>query len=231
MRNELILIRHSDEPADDRVFTYARMNGFVPIEKFPFRGDQLGKPTENTLGTVVYGGIFNVFEEEKHSFLHEENRWIRACIDANLPVLGLCQGAQQIARILGAQVGPTPDNRHEFGYYEVTPTAEAGSFLTKPLYFTQAHFHTFDLPQGAVHLARSAGFQNQAFRYGDNVYGLQFHPECTIEGFRRWQKNSPSEGSLGAQNRTEQDRLMMAHDAAQAAWFYDFMSKLFGSAA
>ena len=113
----------------------------------------------------------------------------------------------------------------------MTPTAEAGSFLTQPLFFTQAHFHTFDLPQGAVHLARSAGFENQAFRYGDNVYGLQFHPECTIEGFRRWQKNSPSEGSLGAQSRTEQDRLMMVHDAAQAAWFYDFMSKLFGSAA
>ena len=99
MRNELVLIRHSDEPADDRVFTYARMNGLVPIEKFPFRGDRLGEPTENTLGTVVYGGMFNVFEEEKHPFLHEENRWIRACMDANLPVLGLCQGAQQIARV------------------------------------------------------------------------------------------------------------------------------------
>ena len=132
--------------------------------------------------------MFNVFEEKKHPFLHEENRWIRACMDASLPVLGLCQGAQQIARILGAQVGPTPDNRHEFGYYKVTPTAEAGSFLTDPLYFTQAHFHTFDLPQGAVHLARSAGFENQAFRYDENVYGLQFHPECSIEGFRSWQK-------------------------------------------
>ena len=130
----MVLIRHSDEPADARVFTYARMNGLVPIETFPFRGDRLGKPTENTLGTVVYGGMFNVFEEEKHPFLHEENRWIRACMDANLPVLGLCQGVQQIARILGAQVGPTPHNRHEFGYYKVTPITEAGSFLTEPLY-------------------------------------------------------------------------------------------------
>ena len=97
MRNELVLVRHSDEPADDRVFTYARMNGLVPIEKFPFRGDLLGIPTENTFGTVVYGGMFNVFEEVKHPFLHEENRWISACMDANLPVLGLCQGAQQTA--------------------------------------------------------------------------------------------------------------------------------------
>ena len=229
MRNELILVRHSDEPADDRVFTYARMNGLSPIEKFPFRGDILNDPTEKTIGTVIYGGMFNVYEESKHPFLHKENRWISECMNLNLPVLGICQGAQQIARILGAKVGPTSDNRHEFGYYEITPTAEAGSFLRKPTHFTQAHFHTFEIPLNAVHLARSEGFENQAFRYGENVYGLQFHPECTIEGFRRWQKNSPSERSPGAQNQKEQNTLMMTHDAAQAVWFYNFMSKLFGS--
>ena len=229
MRNELVLVRHSDEPADDRVFTYARINGLLPVEKFPFRGDVLGDPTKKTLGTVIYGGMFNAYEEDKHLFLHEENRWISACMNANLPVLGLCQGAQQIARILGAKVGPTQDSRHEFGYYEVSPTAEAGAFLTEPLHFTQAHFHTFEIPKGAVHLARSEGFENQAFRYVENVYGLQYHPECTIEVFRRWQKNSPAEGSLGAQSRDEQNRLMIMHDAAQATWFYNFMSNLFGS--
>ena len=50
MRNELVLIRHSDEPADDRVFTYARMNGLVPIEKFPFRGDRLGETNRKHIG-------------------------------------------------------------------------------------------------------------------------------------------------------------------------------------
>ena len=229
VRNELILVRHSDEPADDRVFTYARMNGLIPIEKFPFRGDILGDPTEKIIGTVVYGGRFNVFDENKYPFLLEENRWISACMEANLPVLGICQGAQQIARILGAKVGPLSDNRHEFGYYEVTPTAEAGAFLSEPMHFTQAHFHTFELPKGAVHLARSKAFENQAYRYGKNVYGFQFHPECTVEGFRRWQKNFSSEEHLGIQTREEQDALMMTHDAAQATWFYNFMSKLFGS--
>ena len=63
-----------------------------------------------------------------------------------------------------------------------------------------------------------------------NVYGFQFHPECTVEGFRRWQKNFSSEEHLGVQTREEQNTLMLTHDAAQATWFYNFMSKLFGSA-
>ena len=229
MRNEIVLVRHSDEPPDDRVRSYASINGLIPVEKFPYRGDLLGNPSEKTLGTVIYGGRFAVTEEDKFPFLLEENRWISACMDANLPVLGLCQGAQQIARILGAKVGPAPDNRYEFGYFEVAPTAKAGSFLTDPMHFTQAHFHTFEIPKGAVHLARSKGFENQAFRYSENIYGLQFHPECTIEGFRRWQKNSPIEGGLGVQSFDKQNQLMMMHDAAQAEWFYNFLSNLFGS--
>ena len=52
-KNELILVRHSKEPADDRVFTFARLNGLIPIEKFPFQGDLLGEPTERTFGTVI----------------------------------------------------------------------------------------------------------------------------------------------------------------------------------
>ena len=226
--NELVLIRHSDGPADDRVFTYARQNGFMPIEKFPFRGDLIGNPSDRTAGTIVYGGMFNVFEEEKNPFLKEEARWLKECMESDLPILGLCQGAQQIARLLGANVGPKDDNRHEFGYYEVSPTKQGKDFLNEPLFFTQAHFHTFDIPKGGVHLARSDAFANQAFRYGDNVFGFQFHPECTIEGFRRWQRNSPSENTVGVQSIAQQNRLMMEHDEAQAKWFYHFMKKLFG---
>jgi len=230
-KNELILVRHSNEPADDRVFTFARLNGLIPIEKFPFRGELLGEPTERTFGTVVYGGKFSVFEKDKHPFLKEEANWINSCMEANLPILGLCQGAQQIAHLLGAKVGPTEDNRHEFGYYEVTPTNEGLDFLPEPKFFTQAHFHTFDIPKGAIHLARSEGFENQAFRYGKNIFGLQYHPECTIEGFRRWQANSPSTNCLGVQSVQKQTSLMMKYDASQATWFYNFMSQLFANPA
>ncbi len=229
MNPEIVLVRHNDGPADDRVYSFARQHGFTPVEKYPFRGETLDSPTKNTVGTVVYGGPYNVFEEDTHPFLNEENRWIAECMEAGLPVLGLCQGAQQIARILGADVGPKPDGRYEFGYYEVRPTGDGRDFLPHPIHFTQAHFHTFDIPSGAVHLAESDAFANQAFRYGDNVYGFQFHPECTIEGFRRWQSEKWASDTPGAQTREEQNRLMAEHDERQAIWFYAFLEELFGS--
>jgi GMP synthase (glutamine-hydrolysing) len=231
MRRDLVLVRHGDDPPDDRVVTFAVENGFNPILRKPFKGDALGDPGPEVAGTVIYGGPFNVFDEDLHPFLHDEARWITACMGLGLPILGICQGAQQIARVLGAEVGPKPGEPHEFGYYPVMPTEAGRNVLPDTLHMVQAHFHTFAIPQGAVHLAASPMFANQAFRYGDNVYAFQFHPEVTIEGFRRWQ-NRPwaAWDKPGAQTRAEQDRLMQAHDAAQAEWFYAFLRRLFGTA-
>lgn len=235
MKRDLILVRHGDDPPDDRVVTFAVENGFNPVIRKPFKGESLGdplcEPGPEVAGTVIYGGPFNVFDEDLHPFLKDEARWIRACMDRGLPILGICQGAQQIARLLGAEVGPAPGEPHEFGYYPIIPTDQARDFLPDTLHMVQAHFHTFALPQGAVHLATSPLFANQAFRVGDTVYGLQFHPEVTIEGFRRWQERPwAAWGKPGAQTRQEQDRLMAEHDAAQAAWFYGFLGRLFGTA-
>ena len=183
-------------------------------------------------GSVVHGGPFSVYEEQQHPFLRDEHRWISQCIERELPLLGICQGAQSIAYVLGAEVGPPASGLHEFGYYQLTPTAAgiAEGFLTAPLHATQAHFHTFALPAGATLLASSELYPNQAFRHGARTYGVQFHPEVTIEGFRRWQAASwAAYGQPGAQTRAEQDALMLAHDAAQGAWFYGFLESLFGA--
>ena len=101
-----------------------------------------------------------------------------------------------------------------------------------PMHVTQAHFHTFDLPKGAVHLARSEVFENQAFRLGDTAYGFQFHPEQTVESFRRWQTSrDTSYEKPGAQDRATQDRLMFKHDAQQADWFFGFLKRFLGTPA
>jgi GMP synthase (glutamine-hydrolysing) len=72
-------------------------------------------------------------------------------------------------------------------------------------------------------------YANQAYRYGDKVYGVQFHPECTAQIFRRWQQSEHAPyGQPGAQGRAEQDRLMARHDAVQGAWFNGFLTRLFG---
>ena len=232
MTRQIVLVRHGDDPPDDRVVTYAVQAGFEPVFRRPFKGDKLGEPGPEVAGSVVYGGPFNVFEEDRHPFLHEEAAWIRACMARGIPLLGICQGGQQIARVLGAEVGPYAEPVHEFGYYPISPTADGKDFLPETLHMTQAHFHTFAIPDGAVHLASSPAYPNQAFRFGRCTYAFQFHPEVTIEGFRRWQANDwAAYGKPGAQSKAEQDALMAAADARQAEWFYDFLAKLFGKAA
>ena len=231
MSRKIVLVRHGDDPPDDRVVTFAVQNGFEPVFYRPFKGDKLPAPGPDVAGSVVYGGPFNVFEEDKHPFLHDEADWIRACMAKEIPLLGICQGAQQIARTLGAWAGPYDTPVHEFGYYPISPTPEGRDFLPDTLNMTQAHFHTFAIPEGAVHLASSPLYPNQAFRYGDKTFAFQFHPEVTIEGFRRWQSYPwAAFGKPGAQTKDQQNALMAEHDARQADWFYGFLRKLFGIA-
>jgi GMP synthase (glutamine-hydrolysing) len=197
----------------------------------PFRGEVLGEADGTVAASVVYGGPFNVFEEDRHPFLREEARWISQCMERGIPLLGICQGAQQIARVLGAEVGPKPGEPTEFGYYEITPTEQGRGIFPERLVVSQSHFHTFQIPPGATHLAGSALFPNQAFRHGEMVYGFQFHAEVTPQGFRRWQDAPWARyGKPGAQTRHEQDHLMSAHDKAQHDWFMGFLDRLFGPA-
>ncbi|WP_246675249.1 glutamine amidotransferase [Mesorhizobium sp. B2-3-4] len=227
MKKRIVLVRHSDEPADDRVFVYLQQNGSEPVLRRAFAGESLDAD-DTVAGGVIYGGMYNVYDTAPHPFLLEEYRFIDFCMNAGIPLLGICQGAQQIAWLHGAHVGPPASGVHEFGYYPLYPTEGAEDFLPAPIHVTQSHWHGFELPEGAQRLASSDLFPNQAFRIGDKVYGLQFHAEVTPIGFRRVQ-NRPGANydKPGAQTREEQDRLVVLHDAAQAAWFNEFLLKLF----
>jgi GMP synthase (glutamine-hydrolysing) len=231
MSKRVVLIRHGDDPDDDRVVTFFRSRAVAAEIVKPFKGEALPDVDETVIGSVVYGGGFNVFDEDKHPFLNDEARWIRQCIAADVPLLGICQGAQQIARVLGADVGPKTGEPTEFGYYEIAPTESGRAVFPASLFVAQSHFHEFQIPPGAEHLAGSELFGNQAFRYGDKVFGFQFHAEVTPQGFRRWQEAPWARyGKPGAQTRDDQDRLMAAHDQAQHDWFMGFLDRLFGPA-
>jgi GMP synthase (glutamine-hydrolysing) len=140
-------------------------------------------------GMVVLGGPMNVDEIDKHPHLVTEVRLIRDAIERGLPVLGVCLGAQLIAKALGAQV--RPNHTKEIGWYDVEVSEHGRSdrlfrhFGATERIF-QWHGDTFDLPPGAVHLARSEQCDNQAFRYGEKVYGLQFHLEVDQPLIDRW---------------------------------------------
>jgi GMP synthase (glutamine-hydrolysing) len=133
-------------------------------------------------GLVVLGGPMNCDQSDRFPHLTTEVELIREAITEGLPILGICLGSQLIARALGARVYKNPVK--EIGWYDLEPT-EAGrkdplfaNFQSSQKIF-QWHGDTFDIPHGAVHLAASQDCPNQAFRYADNVYGLQFHLESS----------------------------------------------------
>jgi GMP synthase (glutamine-hydrolysing) len=145
-------------------------------------------PLDESTGLIVLGGAMNVDETDRYSFLARDVQWIEEALSRKLPVLGICLGAQLLAKTLGAKVYPAA--RKEIGWYPVELVAAAAQ---DPLFaqrgmrtIFQWHGDTFDLPAGAIHLARSPVCENQAFRYGPNAYGLQFHIEMTAAMIDDW---------------------------------------------
>jgi GMP synthase (glutamine-hydrolysing) len=138
---------------------------------------------------VVLGGPIGVYEEERYPFLEEELQWLASRLAANRPTLGICLGSQLMAKGLGAQV--YPGHHKEIGFAPITLTAEGRSSCLAPFGSpgaTVLHWHgdTFDLPPGAVRLASTENYENQAFAVGRNLIGFQFHPEATAVCFERW---------------------------------------------
>jgi GMP synthase-like glutamine amidotransferase len=135
---------------------------------------------------VIMGGPMAVYEMEQHPFLKDETLLIESAIKANKHVLGVCLGAQMVAHALGARV--YAGGQKEIGWYEVTLTddgmrdpcvSQLAYDGRNAAWVFQWHGDTFDLPGGAVRLASSDFYPNQAFRYTDRVYALQFHIEVT----------------------------------------------------
>jgi GMP synthase-like glutamine amidotransferase len=145
---------------------------------------------------VLLGGPMNVYEEDRYPFLREEDLFIKEAIQRGKSILGICLGAQLIAKALGANVFKAPVK--EIGWYDVSLTRIGSidplfSKLPKTFSVFQWHEDTFEIPHSAILIATSALVPCQAFRYGDNAFGLQFHLEVTQEMIRQWMETYEEE--------------------------------------
>jgi GMP synthase (glutamine-hydrolysing) len=145
---------------------------------------------------IVMGGSMSVQDEKEYPWLIEEKKFIKKAIDAGKTVLGICLGSQLVSDALGAKVYKNQDK--EIGWLDIEPTCFAKT--SKLLYdmalrTTVFHWHgdTFDLPEGAVHLAYSKACKNQAYLYMGRVLALQFHLEPTKEWIREMVESGADE--------------------------------------
>jgi GMP synthase-like glutamine amidotransferase len=137
---------------------------------------------------MVFGGVMHPDQDAEHEWLAGETAFIESALGAGVPLLGVCLGAQLVARAAGARVGPA--QAPEVGWHEVTLAETAGAdpvlgVLPPRITAFQWHYYGFDVPEGAVELASSAAAK-QAYRFRDRAWGVQFHPEVDRDMLDDW---------------------------------------------
>jgi len=138
---------------------------------------------------ISLGGPMNVYETRKYPFLEKEENFFKLALEKQIPILGICLGAQLLAKVCGSKIKKA--NNKEIGWHKVSLTEDGRQdnlFSSVPSKFDvfQWHEDMFELPKGALLLAESQDCPNQAFRFGKNAYGLQFHIEVTPEMIETW---------------------------------------------
>ena len=166
----------------------------------PGAGERPGADAASRYGAVmVFGGSMQVDQDDRHPWLEDERGLVRELIDAAVPTLGICLGAQLIAQTAGARVGPA--TVPEVGWHEVQLTADGARdavLAGAPGRFAayQGHSYGFALPPGATPLAHGTGDALQAYRVGEACWGLQFHPEVTWEIVDSWIADHARDGDV-----------------------------------
>lgn len=186
MAKQVLIVVHQEHSTPGKIGEFLIERGYELDRRCPNLGDPLPDCLSSYSAAVVFGGPQSANDDHLDGIKAELTWMERVALPSSCPIVGICLGAQEMARVLGAKVGPHNDGFVEIGYFEVQPTGACSSFLSEPTTFYQWHSETFEIPKSAVHLAENEIFPGQAFRYGDHAYGIEFHPEMTRDMIERW---------------------------------------------
>ena len=206
----VLVILHGEMSTPGRIGNALRVRGHALDIRRPRFGDPLPLTLAHHAGAVIFGGPMSANDTD--DFVKQEIDWIGVPLLEQRPFLGICLGAQMLARHLGARVAPHHEGRAEIGYYPIRPT-QAGLDVCAdwPDHVYQWHREGFELPDDCELLAEGGDFPVQAFRQG-GAFGLQFHPDVTTAMMHRWTTRGHARMELaGARPRAEHFELRAVH--------------------
>lgn len=225
MSDKILIVVHQEHSTPGKVGEFLVRRGYAIDRRCPNLGDSLPSDLSCYAAAVVFGGPQSANDDHLPG-IKAELHWLeKHAIPAECPLLGICLGAQEIARVLGAKVGPHDDGLVEIGYWDVHPTGADEDFLAQSTTFYQWHSETFDIPEGALHLAENGNFAGQAFRY-EQAYAIEFHPEMTREMINKWctsERGSKKLALHGAQSHASQIEGYDRNARATDRWLNEFL--------
>lgn len=222
MTKDILIILHSESSTAGRIGHMLNAKGYRLDIRRPCLGEDLPPSLARHAGAMIFGGPMSANDSD--DWIAREIDWIGVPLNENKPFLGICLGAQMLARQLGGSVAPHDAGLVEIGYYPLLPTAEGQTFGPWPEHVYHWHREGHTLPAGATRLAASHAFENQAFRYGEKAFGIQFHPEVTRLTMHRWGVLGAHRFSLpNAQNASAHLEGNLRHDAPVRHWLSGFL--------
>ncbi|MCR9136824.1 MAG: glutamine amidotransferase [Alphaproteobacteria bacterium] len=224
---KILIVLHQPQSSPGRVGQMLQRAGFALDIRRPVLGDPLPTTLADHDGAVIFGGPMSANDEDE--FVRTEIDWHAVPLSENKPYLGICLGAQMLVRHLGGQVRGHPDGLTEIGWFPLDSTPHGDALMQWPDMVYQFHREGFSLPDGAKLLASAEHYENQAFRYGENAWGIQFHAELTQVMMQRWVVHGASRFSLpGAQKGHHHLQGRLVYDARLRQWLADFLEIVFG---
>ncbi|MBU6462880.1 MAG: glutamine amidotransferase [Bradyrhizobium sp.] len=218
----VLIVLHQEASTPGRVGNALRALGYPLDIRRPRFGDPLPETLDRHAGAVIFGGPMSANDSD--DYVRREIDWIAVPLREQRPFMGICLGAQMLAKQLGAAVAPHRQGRTQMGYYPIRPTA-LGHVVCPgwPSHVYHWHLEGFELPAGADLLAEGSDFPVQAIQLG-HAFGFQFHPDVTYAMMHSWTTHGCDRLTLpGARERHHHFADRAVHDVTERAWLKRFL--------